>query len=261
VTTGAARCALVTGVSSGIGKELARLFAQDGIHLMLVGRGEGSLRSYAQELSSSYDVSVGYRDVDLADGRQVAKLCREIARGDIAVDYLVNNAGFGDYSDVVDANPDRLQQMIGVNVAALTALTRACAPTMQSGGRIMNIASIAGYLPGAGMAVYHATKAYVVSLSLALREELKPAGVHVTVLCPGPTKTQFVAAAHADSAAFFRRPLATAEDVAAYGYGAMMRGRAVAVPGLNNKLSVFGTRLLPQTLVARIVGKNLRLRV
>lgn len=241
--------ALVTGASSGIGLELARLLAADGYHVILAARSTGRLEALAAELP---DASVVTADLGTPDG--VATLIE--AAPDL--DVLVNNAGLGDFAPFADADPAKLLTMIQLNVASLTELTRAHLPAMvaRGSGRIMNLASTASFQPGPLMAVYYATKAYVLSLSEAVAEEVRGTGVTVTALCPGPTASGFQAGADLHESKLVRgRTLPTSAEVAASGYRAMTRGDVVHVPGMRNKLLASSIRFTPRPLVRRLVHR------
>ena len=187
--------ALITGASSGIGLELAKLFARDGYELVLVARRVERLEELGRELTQRHGVRCHTISVDLAQPDAAAEIVRRLEGAGPAVDVLVNNAGFGVLGPLATTEPETAGRMIRVNIEALTQLTRALLPGMlaRRRGRILNVASTAGFAPGPLMAVYYATKAYVISFSEALAEELRGTGVTVTVLCPGPTRTEFQA--------------------------------------------------------------------
>jgi short-subunit dehydrogenase len=250
--------ALVTGASAGIGRELARRFAAGGHDLVLTARRADELRALADELSAEHGVAVRAVPADLSDPVAPRTLFDEVAAAGLAVDVLVNNAGFGMYGPFAEADPDRLLAMVQVNVAALTHLTRLFLPGMvaRGRGRVLNVASTAAFQPGPLMAAYYASKAYVLSLSEALAFELRGAGVTVTCLCPGPTRTEFAAAAVVGGSRLFDSPyVMDAAPVAEAGYRAAMRGRRVVVPGLLNRLGAFATRFVPRPLLMRVVHR------
>jgi short-subunit dehydrogenase len=240
--------ALVTGASGGIGLEIARLLA--GEHdLVLVARSAEALTAAAAELGGATVLAL-----DLAEPDAVARVVEAVPE----VDCLVNNAGVGDFSPFAEADPGKLDTLIALNVGALTQLTRAYLPGMlaRKQGRILNVASTAAFQPGPLMAVYYATKAYVLSLSEALAEETRGSGVTVTALCPGPTASGFQAGAAMEGSRLVRgRTLPTAASVAAYGVAAMRKGDAVAVPGLMNKVFASSIRLTPRPVVRRVVHR------
>jgi short-subunit dehydrogenase len=240
--------ALVTGASSGIGLEIARILAQDH-DVVLAARSGDKLEALAQELGNARVVAV-----DLSDPDGPRKLVAEVS----TVDVLVNNAGFGDWGPFVDAPADKLDEMIELNVGALTRLTRAYLPGMveRGSGRVMNVASTAAFQPGPLMAVYYATKAYVLSFSEALAEETRGSGVTVTALCPGPTASGFQAGSTMEESRLVKgRKLPTASSVAVYGVKAMNRGDVVAVPGMTNKVMAASIRFSPRPVVRRLVHR------
>jgi short-subunit dehydrogenase len=241
--------ALITGASSGIGLEIARILARDH-DVALAARSAAPLQQLATELGDNARVVIA----DLSDPSGAAKLASEVPD----VDVLVNCAGFGDFGDFASASPEKIDQMIVCNVSSLTSLCRAYLPGMlqRGSGRIMNVASTAAFQPGPLMAVYYATKAYVLSFSEALAEETRGTGVTVTALCPGPTASGFQAgAAMEHSKLVHGRKLPTAATVAAFGVKAMQRGDVVAVPGFSNKLLATSIRFSPRPVVRRLVHK------
>jgi uncharacterized protein len=240
--------ALVTGASSGIGLEIARILAQQH-DVVLAARSADKLEALAQELGNARVVAV-----DLSDPDGPRKLTADVPN----VDVLVNNAGFGDWGPFVDASPEKLDEMVELNVGALTRLTRAYLPGMveRRRGRVMNVASTAAFQPGPLMAVYYATKAYVLSFSEALAEETRGSGVTVTALCPGPTASGFQSGATMEESRLVKgRKLPTAASVAAYGVKAMNRGDVVAVPGITNKVMAASIRVSPRPVVRRLVHR------
>lgn len=247
--------ALITGASSGIGLALARVFAGDGVDVILSARSEDRLRELANEMRETYRVKAQVIPADLSRPGQAQKIYdRAVATG-WQVDCLVNNAGFGVYGDFAETDWMAEAAMVQVNIVALTQLTKLFLPEMIARGRgkILNVASTAAFQPGPMMAVYFATKAYVLSFSEAIAHELRGTGVHVTALCPGATETGFQRAAGATgSRVFDSRKLPTGADVARYGYKVLQRQKRVAVHGAINKMLAFGTRLLPRRAVVAI---------
>jgi short-subunit dehydrogenase len=247
--------ALITGASGGIGLELARLCAKGGHDLILVARRQAKLEEIAKYLSGMYQVRVDLVVADLADPEAPEAIMQEVAQRGLGVDVLVNNAGFGQWGLFGRADLGRQLAMIQVNVIALTTLTRLVLPRMvtQRRGRILNVASTAGFAPGPLMAVYYATKAYVISFSEAIANELKGTGITVTALCPGPTRTSFAEVAGAQDSNLFQNPnVLDPAPVAEAGYRAMMRGKAIVIPGLANKLLIQSLRIGPRWLVRTI---------
>ncbi len=240
--------ALVTGASNGIGLEIARVLAPTH-DLVLVARSAAKLETLAEELGGARVIAA-----DLSDPSAIAKIAAEVP----SVDVLVNNAGVGDFGPFAAADPDKTLGMIQLNVTSLTALTRAYLPGMleRGTGKIMNVASTASFQPGPLMAVYYATKAYVLSFSEALSEETRGTGVTVTALCPGPTTSGFQAAAEMElSPLVANKKLPTSAEVAAFGVKAMNKGDAVAVPGALNKIMAGSVRFTPRPVMRRIVHK------
>lgn len=254
------KLALVTGASGGIGADLARELAGDGHDLILVARTTTALEALATELRGRHGVEVRVLPADLARPGAAADLFAGI--GANQVDVLVNNAGFGDHGPFHAADPARINGMIALNIAALTALTRLFLPGMvaRKRGRVLNVASTAAFQPGPLMAVYCATKAYVLSFSLALGDELRGSGVTVTALCPGATATGFMRVAGMENIALFTMPgmtVMTSAAVARQGYAALKAGRRVIVTGFNNRVSALMGRLLPYGLVLPVARRLL----
>ena len=245
---------LITGASSGIGEALATLFASNGRDIVLVARNEGRLRELTDELSGRHGVHAWPLAADLADGAAPARISETVLGYGTDIDVLVNNAGFGMSGTFAEMEFGEISEMIQVNVTALTALTRLLLPGMirRQRGWILNVASTAAYVPGPLMAVYYASKAYVLSLSEALANELKGSGVSVTALCPGPTRTGFSARANVAGSKLFRSRVMTAEAVARSGYEALFKGKPVVIPGVLNRWPIRLSGLVPRTLLASI---------
>ena len=246
--------ALITGGSAGIGLELAKQFASHGHDLVLTARHRDTLEAVAGSIEGQHGVKVTVIVEDLIDPSAPQRLFDALAADKITIDFLVNNAGFGLGGEFADTDGQRELDMIQVNVAALTHLTKLFLPAMlkRNKGKILNVASTAAFQPGPLMAVYYATKAYVLSFSEALDEELRNTGVDVTCLCPGATATSFAETAGvANSKLFTAIGGTTAEDVAKYGYDALMKGERVAIPGMRSKVMIMAERLAPRKLVTR----------
>jgi short-subunit dehydrogenase len=249
--------ALVTGASGGIGLGLARVLAREGYDVALVARSAERLSDHARSFERDYGVRAVPIALDLATAEAPQRVVRALAEHELAIDVLVNNAGFATFGLFRDTPLDAELEELQLNVVTLTALTKLLLPPMlaKRAGRILNVASTAAFLPGPYMAVYFATKAYVLSFSEALAEELRASGVTVTCLCPGATASGFQARADmADSGMVAGRRLPDAASVAAYGIAAMHRGKILAIPGLENKALPWLTRLLPRRLAPRIVA-------
>src|SRR3954470_16165250 len=248
--------ALVTGASAGIGLELARVLAREGHDLVLVARRESALKELADELKDRYGAESVVVSADLADagaGEQI-----EQALGERSVDVLVNNAGFGGVGAFAERSHADDMRMVAVNVTALTDLCKRFLPGMvaRGRGRILNVASTAAFQPGPFMAVYYATKAYVLSFSQALAEELSGTGVTVTTLCPGVTVTEFQRVAGVEDVPLTKGPLSmSAESVAEAAYKGMSRGKLLVVPGLHNKIGAQATRLGPRRVMLKVVRR------
>ena len=260
MTDGIARrpgTALITGASSGIGYELALVFARNGYRLVVVARDRVRLDSLAQTLQTRHGASVVVLPHDLSRPSAPNDLMRDLANASVEVDVLVNNAGFGTHGPFAQSDMDAQLRMMQVNMAALTHLTRLVLPGMlaRRAGKILNVASTAAFQPGPMMAVYYASKAYVLSFSEALANELAGTGVSVTALCPGPTKTEFQARANVGHTKMMSERIMTAVDVALAGYQGLMAGKTIVIPGARNKLIAFAVRLLPRALVRRAVRR------
>ena len=239
------KTALITGASSGIGSELSKLFAADGYDLVLVARDEQKLNNLAADLTDTHGADVLVLARDLSDPTTPQEIFATLQKESIDVDVLVNNAGTQVYGQFDEANLDKLLAMIQVDLTALTHLTKLLLPGMleRGHGKILNVASTGAYVPGPLNAVYCATKAYVLSLSEALGAELSGTGVTMTTLCPGATNTAFVTRHGLEDVRLFKHMM-SAEQVAAIGYRALMRGRYVTIAGLGNKLQVLVLQLM-----------------
>jgi len=247
--------ALITGASSGIGLELARIFAEHGHDVVLVARSESKLQTLAADLQKkggrAYVVAA-----DLSAPNGAKTVVDTVTQRGIVVDALVNNAGYGLFGSFVETSLEAELAMIQLNVVALTELTKRLVISMvaRKSGRILNVASTAAFLPGPLMAVYYATKAYVLSFSEAIANELAGTGVTVTVLAPGPTASGFQAAASLeDSKLVAGKTLATSRDVALAAYEGLMSGAPIVIPGVVNKLTTQLHRLLPRRMVTSLV--------
>lgn len=251
--------AIVTGASSGIGMEFARIFAEHRVNLVISARSKEALGSLAGELSGKYKIKVLVFAGDLSDLVNAARLVDFVAANKVKPAYLINNAGFGDFGHFVDTSWDKESQMIDLNIKTLTYLSKIYATQMKSRGvgRIINVASGAAFQPGPLMAVYFATKAYVLHLSEAIAEELSGSGVTITALCPGPTESNFWKAANKkDGISFIPGLMPSSRIVAEYGYKAMMRGQRVAIQGTSNRLGAFFVQFLPRQLVTWLIYRG-----
>ena len=242
--------ALVTGGSGGIGLEIAKVLATKGFNLVLVARNRDALEAAAGQIEGKNTVSVHVFAADLRRRESPEAIFDFLRNENIGVDILVNNGG-----EFAETELTRDLEIIQVNIAALTHLTKLFLPAMikRKSGRILNVASTAAFQPGPLMAVYYATKAYVLSFSEALAEELRNAGVTVTALCPGPTHTEFAEEAQVGSSRLFTAfGVADAADVAEFGVSAMLHGRRVAIPGIRNKIVAQANRFAPRALTAKV---------
>jgi uncharacterized protein len=251
------KTALITGASTGIGFEFTKLLAADGYQLVLIARDEQKLREIATSLQTKFNVSVKIYAKDLSVTSDTENLVRQIREDVGTIEILVNNAGFGLSGAFVDTDLTRELEMIQLNVVSLVIFTKLLAREMvqRKGGKILNVASTAAFQPGPLMAIYYASKAFVLSFSEALAEELQESGVTVTALCPGPTATQFSKRAELEKSRLFKGgmvPVLDALTVAKIGYDGLSKGQRVVIPGLINQIGVFSVRLTPRKLVAQI---------
>ena len=250
--------ALITGASSGIGRELALLLARDGYDLVVVARRRERLEALGTELTRELGARTTVLEADLADPASPGRIAEDLAGRSLTVDVLVNNAGFGVYGSFAKTPIEKETEMIQVNATAVTHLTKLFLAGMieRRRGRILNVASTAAFQPGPLMAVYYATKAYVLSFSEALANELDGTGVTVTALCPGPTITEFQKTAGLEQTRLFTGPLVMdAAAAARAGYEGMKRGKRIVIPGLPNKLLVQAVRVTPRRLVTAIARR------
>jgi short-subunit dehydrogenase len=248
--------ALITGASGGIGYELAKVLAREKHNIALVARNEQKLRAIADEITTKYGVRVFVFPKDLSAIESATELYQAAREQDLNVEILVNNAGFGYFGFFVETPWEKELEMMNLNIVSLTALTKLFVKDMaaRKSGKIMNVASTAAFQPGPLMAVYYATKAFVLSFSEALSNELKGTGVTVCALCPGPTESGFQdAAAMQDSKLVKGKKLPTSAEVAEYGYRAMMKGKVVAIHGFMNAALAQSLRLTPRAVVRSIV--------
>jgi uncharacterized protein len=252
----AAKLAVITGASYGLGFEFARLLAEAGYDLGLVARSADRLEANAQELRTKYRVGVTPIALDLGAAASIDALLERVP----ACDVLVNNAGFANYGEFAHLPEQHIIEEIELDVVALTRLTRRYLPQMiaRGSGKVLNVASTAAFVPGPTAAVYYASKAFVLSFSEAVAYELRGTGVTMTCLCPGPTATSFQERAQAERLLLFRLPMADAARVAKAGIEGMMRGRSVVVPGLINKLIAFSPRISPRRLLLAVSAKLLQ---
>ena len=255
------KTALITGASSGIGKELAIIHAKNGGNLVIVARREKSLLNLKYSLQDEYGVDVEVIVQDLQVEKAAQLVFDQIASKNITVDYLINNAGFGDNQLFKQSDPSRNRMMMQLNMNALTELTHLFVSYWIKNkicGKIMNVASTAAFQAVPYFALYAATKAFVLSFSEGLSLELKNDNITVTALCPGPTKTEFAANSNMDQDLADHKMLPTAEDVARFGYKKMIRGQSVAVHGILNKAGTTSGKLFPRKISAYVAGQIMK---
>ena len=253
------KTALITGASKGIGKEFALIHASKGDNLVLVARSGDQLILLKNELEARYDnIQIELLIKDLTKPESAKEVFDELIEMNIQIDYLINNAGIGEFGLFVDSTWDRLEEMIDLNMKTLTHLCHLFLPEMmeRKAGKIMNISSTAAFQPGPMMAVYFATKSYVLHLSEALNNEAKKSGVTVTAFCPGPTDTHFIKDSKMEKSNFMKKiKPASSHVVAMAGYKAMMKSEAVSIYGLINKIVAFSIRLTPRKWVVSLSRK------
>jgi short-subunit dehydrogenase len=244
---------LITGASSGIGLDFARIMAPD-FDLILTARNQARLEQIAGDLENQHQNRVHVIPADLARPEAPYKIFAELERCGLELDVLINNAGFGAYGPFAETGLETQTEMIQVNIQALTQLTWLALPKMlqRKRGRIMNVASVAGFQPGPLMAVYYATKAYVISFSEAIANELQGSGVTVTCLCPGATDTEFGKRADMEKSRLFKMGTMSSQEVARAGYRAMIEGKTLVVTGWKNKIMAQSVRFSPRKLVTAI---------
>lgn len=250
--------ALITGASLGIGLEFAKTFAAAKINLVLVARSEDKLLTLANELKTAYGITVKVMAADLSNMNEVQKVYDTCKAENITIDYLINNAGVGVFGLFVEGDWNKTEQMIDLNIKSLTKMCRLFIPDMvaRKAGKILNVASTAAFQPGPTMAVYYATKSYVLFFSEAIYNELQGTGVSVTCLCPGATESNFFAAAAMEDSNLVKgKKLPTSKEVAEYGYAAMMKNKMTVIHGLMNNIMATGIRFTPRKLVLKIVRK------
>lgn len=252
------KATIVTGASEGIGAELARVFAAKGHELALVARRRDRLDQLADEIAAAGRRRPLVIELDLTAEGAAALLEEALAGGGLVPEILVNNAGFGLIGRAAELDEAEQLAIVDLNIRALTELTlRFLRPIIAAKGAILNVASVASFMPGPGFAIYYASKAYVRSFSEALAEELRPHGVKVTALCPGPVRTGFQARAGFDftgAMGLMAPALVPADEVARAGYDALIAGRRVVVPGLANKLLVLAARISPRALLLPLLA-------
>lgn len=245
---------LITGASSGIGLELAKEFAQHGHPVVLLARNTQRLEQIAQEIRTHFKVRTDVVGADLRQLDAPSQIVEELNQRNVTVDILVNNAGFGLLGPFGQLDLQKQIDMIQVNISALAHLTRLFLPGMinRDKGGVLNVASTAAFQAGPNMAMYYATKAFVLSFTEALHEEVSRTNLHVSCLCPGPTHTGFGAAANMENAKLFKFGAQSPEEVAKFGYAAYQGNQAIAIPGFKNKFLAIAARLSPRFMSRRV---------
>ncbi len=251
------RLAVITGGSSGIGLGVAKMCAQGGYDIHLVARSKDELTEAKKHIEEYFGGKITTQALDLSRPGAAERVFEAALKQNKEIEILVNSAGFGDYALLKDANWDKLHEMINLNVNALTHMSHTFVKLFakQHNGKIMNVASTAAFLPGPHMAAYHATKAFVLNFTEAIAEELKDEGVSVTALCPGPTESNFEKFAKMRGVPLVDRKLPTADEVAKFGYNAMMEGKRVAIHGLGNRLATEVPRFAPRKAISFVVNQ------
>ncbi len=252
------KTALITGASSGIGLEFAKIFAAEKNNLVLVARSEGKLNTLAEELKKMYGIVVKVIIADLSKMEDVQRVYDVCKAENIQIDYLINNAGFGDFGFFVESDWNKTEQMLDLNIKSLTKMCHLFLPDMvkRKSGKVVNVASTAAFQPGPLMAAYFATKSYVLFLSEAMYNELQGTGVTITCLCPGATESGFqAAAAMGESSLVKGKKLPTSKEVAEFGYKAMMKNKMTVIHGVLNYIMANFNRILPRKLVVNVVRK------
>ncbi|MFN4083418.1 MAG: SDR family NAD(P)-dependent oxidoreductase [Bacteroidia bacterium] len=250
------KTALITGASSGIGFELANIHAKNGGNLVLAARNIKKLEEIKKQFETEYNIKVDVFEIDLSKSNSAEEIYNFTKNNNLNIDYLINNAGFGDFGLFNNSNWESNKEMIQLNITSLTQLTYLYLQDMikNKNGKIMNVASIAAFQPGPLMAVYFATKAYVLHFSEAIANEVAEFGITVTALCPGPTQSNFFNKANMLGSGLVKgKKLPSSKEVAIFGYKAMLNGKTVAVHGIKNKLLLFSNRFAPRNMVVKIV--------
>ncbi|MGA2668203.1 MAG: SDR family oxidoreductase [Ignavibacteria bacterium] len=246
---------LITGASGGIGLELSHLFAKDGYNLVLVARSGDKLDALSKELTDEHKIHVKVISEDLSKPSSAKEIYERVREQSLPVTVLINNAGFGSAGMFADTDIKNEIDMIQVNVLSLIELTKLFLHDMmeRKNGKILNVASTAAFAPGPLMSVYYASKAFVLSFSGALSDELKGTGISVTALCPGPTGTGFQERSHVETTRLFAFNVMDAKTVASIGYRGLMKGKTIVIPGIMNKMLIGSMRISPRKLVVKII--------
>lgn len=246
---------LITGGSEGIGLELAKLFAADRHNLIIVARDTERLNYVKLYLEKKYGIDVQIIACDLSVDKSCEKVIKNVKEKNLIVDNLINNAGIGSFGLFQNSEEEFDERLININIMTITRLTKYFLKEMikNGGGGILNVASTAAFVGGPKMAMYYSSKAYVLSLTEALHDEVKTYGIRVTCLCPGPVSTSFQEKSGIKKSEKAKRYLMTADKVAKKGYSGLLRNKTIVIPGYKNKLLVIGTKIIPRSLSRKIV--------
>lgn len=246
---------LITGGTKGIGFELAKLFAKDLENLILVARNEEELKKTREFLIEKYNIEVLVISLDLSVENSIDKIIKFVEENNLIVDKVINNAGVGDFGYFNDTDRDKDKSLIDINIIALTKLTKYFLKGMvkREGGGILNVASTAAFVGGPKMSIYYSSKAYVLTLTEAIHEEVKDKNIKMSCLCPGPVKTTFQDRAGIKKSEKAKKYLMDAKDVAKEGYEGFNINKAIIIPGFKNKLMYFGTKILPRGIIRKII--------
>lgn len=251
------RYTLITGASTGIGYELAKLFAEDRHNLILVARDKVKLEAVKNELLK-YNIDIKIISLDLSMSQDIQRLISYVEKNKLSINNLINNAGIGTFGDFKDIEWEREEALIDINIKSLTRLTKYFLPKIikNENGGILNVASTAAFCSGPRMATYYASKAYVLNLTEAIYEECRCSGIKVSCLCPGPVKTGFQEKAGVKKSKAAKKYLMDAEEVAKVCYRDFNKGKLIIIPGVKNKLLVLGNKLLPSSISRKIILKT-----
>lgn len=254
------KTALITGASSGIGESFAYIFAKNAFNTVLVARSEDKLNEIASKIKHEYNINAKVVSADLSKPNSPKELYDRMKAENIDIDFLINNAGFGDKGMFYDTNWEKENTMINLNINSLTHMTKLFVKDMikRGSGRILNVASTGAFQPCPHMSVYCATKSYVLSFSQGINNELRKKGITVTALCPGATRTGFAKTAGNADSKLFQGNIPSPEQVASYGYKALMKGKSVATHGFKNQFLAFITRFMPRNFVTNISGNMMK---
>lgn len=245
---------IITGATSGIGKALAYKLAKEGYNLILIGRNKAKLEYLHEDLLKKYDIESIPFQMDVTSRKDIDRFERWVEEEKIGIEIFINNAGVGSFGRFDQVNLDEDMAIIDTNIAGFTYLLKVMTRHILKGGTILQVASTAAFAPGPYMSVYYASKSYVLSLSMAIKEELKKEGIQVSVLCPGPTKTAFQETAKMKKREIASQFTMSSWEVAEIAYKGILRGKSIIIPGIMNKLAVMGMNTLPVSLSTKVVG-------